>query len=143
MLIGIPAILGPELLATLRAMGHTDEIALVDGNYPALEHARRLVRADGHDLLSVLDAILQVLPVDDFTPEAIFRASVMGDPKQSDPVHHEIEAVCAARAPGRKVTALSGDAFYARVKAAHTVVATSDPRLYANVIVRKGVIYPV
>ena len=39
MLIGIPAILGPELLATLRAMGHGDEIAIVDGNYPALEHA--------------------------------------------------------------------------------------------------------
>ena len=142
MLIGIPAILGPELLATLRGMGHTDEIALVDGNYPALEHARRLVRADGHTLLSVLDAVLQVLPVDDFTPEAIFRSSVKGDPVQSDPVHHEIEALCAARAPGRKVTALPGEAFYARVKAAHTVVATSEPRLYANVIVRKGVIYP-
>jgi len=142
MLIGIPSILGPELLATLRAMGHTDEIAIVDGNYPALEHARRLVRADGHDLVPVLDAVLQVLPVDDFVPEAIFRSSVKGDPAQADPVHTEIEAVCAARAPGRKVIALAGDAFYARVKSAHTVVATGEPRLYANVIIRKGVIYP-
>jgi L-fucose mutarotase len=91
MLIGIPPILGPELLATLRAMGHTDEIALVDGNYPALEHARRLVRADGHHLMPMLDAILQVLPVDDFVPEAIFRASVMGDPARADPVHAEID----------------------------------------------------
>jgi len=142
MLIGIPPILGPELLATLRAMGHTDEIALVDGNYPAVEHARRLIRADGHLLISVLDAILQVMPVDDFVPEAIFRASVKGDPSQADPVHAEIEAVCAVRAPGRQVVALAGDAFYARVKSAHTVVATSEPRLYANVIIRKGVIYP-
>jgi L-fucose mutarotase len=142
MLIGIPAILGPELLATLRAMGHTDEIALVDGNYPALEHARRLIRADGHNLIPVLDAVLQVLPVDDFVPEAIFRSSVMGDPARADPVHAEIESVCAARAPGRQVIALAGDAFYARVKSAHTVVATSEPRLYANVIIRKGVIYP-
>jgi L-fucose mutarotase len=142
MLIGIPPILGPELLATLRAMGHTDEIALVDGNYPALEHARRLVRADGHHLMPMLDAILQVLPVDDFVPEAIFRASVMGDPARADPVHAEIESVCAARAPGRAVIALAGDAFYARVKSAHTVVATGEPRLYANVIIRKGVIYP-
>jgi L-fucose mutarotase len=142
MLIGIPSILGPELLATLRAMGHSDEIALVDGNYPALEHARRLIRADGHGLVAILDAILQVMPVDDFVPEAIFRASVMGDPARADPVHAEIEAVCAHRAPDRKVVALSGDAFYARVKAAHTVVATSESRLYANVIIRKGVIYP-
>ena len=53
MLMGIPSILGPELLFTLRAMGHGDEIALVDGNYPAQEHARRLIRADGHGLCRV------------------------------------------------------------------------------------------
>ncbi|TIU02300.1 MAG: transporter, partial [Mesorhizobium sp.] len=51
MLIGIPVLLGPELLATLRAMGHGDEIALVDGNYPAKEQAHRLIRADGHHLV--------------------------------------------------------------------------------------------
>ncbi|TGQ46864.1 RbsD/FucU domain-containing protein [Mesorhizobium sp. M00.F.Ca.ET.216.01.1.1] len=142
MLIGIPALLGPELLATLRAMGHGDEIALVDGNYPAEEQANRLVRADGHQLIPVLDAILSVLPVDDAVPEALFRASVKGDPLLADPVHREIEAICAMRAPGRKVVALAGTDFYARVKAAHAIVATSEPRLYANIIIRKGVIYP-
>jgi L-fucose mutarotase len=142
MLIGIPALLGPELLATLRAMGHGDEIALVDGNYPAEEHANRLIRADGHHLIPVLDAILSVLPVDDTVPEALFRASVKGDPSRADPVHHDMEAICAKRAPGRKLVALAGADFYARVKAAHAIVATSEPRLYANIIIRKGVIYP-
>jgi len=142
MLIGIPALLGPDLLSTLRAMGHGDEIALVDGNYPAEEHARRLIRADGHPLIPVLDAILSILPVDDAVAEALFRASVKGDPSLADPVHHEIEAICARRAPGRKVVALAGADFYARVKSAHAIVATSEPRLYANIIIRKGVIYP-
>ncbi|RJT30876.1 transporter [Mesorhizobium waimense] len=142
MLIGIPALLGPELLATLRAMGHGDEIALVDGNYPAEEQANRLIRADGHHLVPVLEAILSVLPVDDAVPEALFRASVKGDPALADPVHHEIEAVCARCVPGRKVVALAGPDFYSRVKAAHAIVATSEPRLYANIIIRKGVIYP-
>jgi L-fucose mutarotase len=142
MLIGIPALLGPELLATLRAMGHGDEIALVDGNYPAEEQANRLIRADGHHLIPVLDAILSVLPVDDTVPEALFRASVKGDPSRADPVHHDMEAICAKRAPGRKLVALAGADFYARVKAAHAIVATSEPRLYANIIIRKGVIYP-
>jgi L-fucose mutarotase len=142
MLIGIPALLGPELLATLRAMGHGDEIALVDGNYPADEQARRLIRADGHPIVAVLDAILRVLPVDDFVPEALFRASVKGDPSLADPVHHEMEEICAKHAPGRKVVALPGADFYARVRAAHAIVATSEPRLYANIIIRKGVIYP-
>lgn len=142
MLIGLSPLLGPDLLATLRAMGHGDEIALVDGNYPALEHARRLIRADGHHLLAMLDAVLSVLPVDDFVTDAIFRSSVKGDPALADPVHTEIESVCARRVPGRHVVALPGEAFYARVRAAHAVVATSEPRLYANVIIRKGVIYP-
>ncbi len=142
MLIGIPPILGPELLATLRAMGHGDEIALVDGNYPAQEHARRLVRADGHGLIPILDAILSVMPVDDFVPEAIFRATVKGDAALLDPVHRDIVETAARRAPGHAVVPLVGDAFYNRVRAAHTIVATSEPRLYGNVIVRKGVIHP-
>ncbi len=142
MLIGIPALLGPDLLATLRAMGHGDEIALVDGNYPAAEQARRLIRADGHHLVPVLDAILRVLPVDEAVPVALWRASVKGDPALADPVHREMEAVCALRAPGHKVVALAGAEFYARVKSAHAIVATSEPRLYANIIIRKGVIHP-
>ena len=142
MLIGIPSILGPELLATLRAMGHGDEIAIVDGNYPALEHGRRIVRADGHGLAALADAILAVLPVDDFVDEALFRASVDGDPSRKAPVHEEIEAICERRVPGRRVVAMSGPAFYERVRAAHAIVATSEPRLYANMIIRKGVIRP-
>lgn len=142
MLIGIPPLLGPELLATLRAMGHGDEIAVVDGNYPAQEHARRLVRADGHGVVAVIDAILQVMPVDDFVPEALFRATVRGDSVPLDPVHEEMVAVCARRAPGHAVVPLVGDKFYERVRRAHTIVATSEPRLYGNMILRKGVIYP-
>jgi L-fucose mutarotase len=142
MLIGIPAILGPELLFTLRAMGHGDEIAVVDGNYPALEHARRLIRADGHGVIPVIDAILQLLPVDDFVAEALFRATVKGEPGVLDPVHLEMIAVCEKRAPGQRLIPLAGDAFYSRVKAAHAVVATSEPRLYGNMIIRKGVIQP-
>jgi len=142
MLIGIPAILGPELLYTLRSMGHGDEIAIVDGNYPAQEHARRLVRADGHGLLPLLDAVLQVLPIDTATPAAIFRAALNNDPAQSAPIHSEIDALCARRAPSFRVTPLAGDVLYPRIRAAHTIVASGESALYANVILRKGVIGP-
>jgi L-fucose mutarotase len=141
-LIGIPPLLGPDLLAVLRGMGHGDEIAIVDGNHPAAQEARRLIRADGHGVIAVLDAVLTVLPIDDFVPEALFRASAKGDPALADPVHLEMEAVCARRAPGRKVVALAGPDFYARVRSAHAIVATSEPRLYGNIVVRKGVIHP-
>ncbi|MBD0415970.1 RbsD/FucU family protein [Oryzicola mucosus] len=142
MLIGIPAILGPELLFTLRSMGHGDEIALVDGNYPAHEHGRRLIRADGIELIEMLDAILQVMPVDDFVEQALFRYVVKGDPAHLEPVHHEMTEVCARRVPGFDIAALDTTAFYTRVRNAHTVVATSEPRLYANIVIRKGVVRP-
>ncbi len=142
MLKGIDPLLSPDLLATLRAMGHGDEIAIVDGNYPALEHARRLVRLDGHQLVPVLNAVLSVLPIDDFVPQAIFRSTVGADAQRLDPVHEEIIACCARHEPNTNVVPLVGAAFYDRVRAAHAVIQTGEPRLYANVILRKGVIYP-
>jgi len=140
MLIGIPPILGPELLYNLRSMGHGDEIAVVDGNYPAQDHARRLVRADGHGLLALIEAILTLLPLDSAVPQAAFRAALYNDPAQHGPFHHLIDATIARLAPGFAVTALDGNSLYARIRAAHTVVATSEPEIYANVILRKGVV---
>lgn len=140
MLIGIPALLGPELLFTLRSMGHGDEIALVDANYPAQEHARRLVRADGHGILALLEAILPLFPLDTDTPAAIYRASLMNDPSQMGTIHHEIEALCGSLKPGFVVQPLAGADLYPKIKNAHTIVATSEMALYANVILRKGVV---
>lgn len=142
MLKGIDPLLSPELLATLRAMGHGDEIALVDGNYPGLEHARRLIRLDGHGVVRVLDAVLSVLPIDDFVPQAIFRATVRQDRDAVDPVHAEMIEVCARHVPDIRVVPLLPADFYERVKQTHALVQTSEPRLYGNIILRKGVIYP-
>ena len=140
MLIGLPAILGPDLLYTLRAMGHGDEVALVDGNYPAQSDARRLVRADGHGIIALLDAILRVLPLDTDMPHAIFRASMNNDPAQKSDIHHQIDATCHDHAPTHTVYPLSGAELYPRIRAAHTIIATSETALFANVILRKGVI---
>ena len=139
MLIGIPPVLGPDLLATLRAMGHGDEIALVDGNYPAQEHARRLVRADGHGLPVLLEAVLHLLPLDADAP-AILRAGLDNDPALAGPIHRRIDEICARLRPGLTVHPLAGAALYPRIRAAHTIVATGEAALYANVILRKGVI---
>jgi L-fucose mutarotase len=142
MLKELDPLLSPELLFTLRAMGHGDEIAIVDGNYPGVEHARRLIRLDGHHLIPVLNAVLSVLPIDDFVPEAILRSTVKAERDRLDPVHEEMIACCAKHEPHRQVVPLVGQDFYGRVKAAHALIQTSEPRLYANIILRKGVIYP-
>jgi len=140
MLKGLDPVLGPALLSTLRSMGHGDEIALVDGNYPGEEHARRLVRADGLTVAQVLDAILSVLPIDHAVDQAIFRAVVPGRPDTPDPVHQGMIDICRRWEPDRPVVPLAPEQFYARVRAAHTIVQTSEPALYGNIILRKGVI---
>jgi L-fucose mutarotase len=139
MLIGITPLLGPDLLYALRAMGHGDEIAIVDGNYPALEHARRLVRADGHGVMAVVAAILQVMPLDRDQP-ALMRAALHNDPAQKGPFHQEFDAFCATAAKSFQVLPLAGADLYPRIRSAHCVVATTETALYANVILRKGVI---
>lgn len=142
MLKHIDPLLSPELLFALRAMGHGDEIALVDGNYPGLTDARRLIRLDGHGVIAVLNAVLSVLPIDEFVDEAIFRATVKQDRDTLDPVHQEMVECCARHVPDIKVVPLLPADFYARVKGAHALIQTSEPRLYGNIILRKGVIYP-
>ncbi len=137
MLIGMPSLLGPDLLHALRSMGHGDELALVDANYPAAEHARRLVRADGHGIVALLRAVLAVLPI-----EAAYRASYMNDPAQAADIHREIDALCASSAQKFTLTPLAGDDLYPRIKSAFAIVATGEGALYANVILRKAALPP-
>ncbi len=145
MLNGIPGCLGPQLLFNLRAMGHGDEIALVDANYPAQTDALGtggLVRADGIAMAGILDAVLQLLPLDAAVEHAVMIATVGGDGKTFDLVHVEMCNIVARRAANRPVLAMQGAPFYQRVKSAHTIVATGEPCLYANIILRKGAIGP-
>lgn len=140
MLKGITPLLGPELLAILRAMGHGDEIAIVDANYPADAHARRLVRMDGHDAPAILDAVLSLMPLDAAVSDAVFRPCAFGDCGRLEPVFAEFEAVMAQREPGFRLVPIAGKPFYDRVRAAYAVVASGERRLYGNIILRKGVI---
>ena len=139
MLKGIDPLLGPELLAILRAMGHGDEIVIADANFPSTGVARKLVRADGIDAVRMARAILSVLPLDDFAPAA-FRMAVVGKPKEVPPIAHEFQKLLRAGGEKRAIEALQRNAFYERARGAFAVVATGETRLYGNLILKKGVI---
>ena len=79
MLKGIDPLLAPDLLHVLAAMGHGDELAVVDANFPAVAVARRLVRLDGVRASRALQAILSLLPLDTFTDSP---AAVNGSPHE-------------------------------------------------------------
>ncbi len=142
MLKGINPLIGPELLKVLRAMGHGDEIAIVDGNYPADTDAKRLIRMDGHGVPDVMDAILSVMPLDEFVPETAFRPAAYNDPLRIEPIFKEFDSIVARHEPRFKISVLVGEQFYSRVKSAYALIATTEPRLYGNIVLRKGVIHP-
>jgi L-fucose mutarotase len=114
----------------------------VECYYPADSDAQRLVRMDGHDAPRIAYAILSVLPVDEFVPEAVFRPAAYGDAKRMEPVFLDFETVLKKYEPKQKISVLVGSDFYNRAKACYAIVASGERRLYGNLILRKGVIHP-
>lgn len=143
MLKGLDPLLSPDLLQTLRAMGHGDEIVVADANYPAESMGLPVIRLDGVSATAVLDAILSVMPLDTFVPEAAWRMEVVDDPDADQPIFAEFSAsIRHHEGDTFRLGQLERFAFYARAKTCFAVVATGERRLYGNVILKKGVVRP-
>jgi L-fucose mutarotase len=143
MLKNLDPLLTPDLLQVLRAMGHGDEIVLVDANYPAESAGPEVLRLDGIEATRVLDAVLSVMPLDDFVPEACWRMEVVGAAEGEQPIFEEFRAIIAKREGAKfKLASLERFAFYARARECFAVVATGERRLYGNIILKKGIVRP-
>jgi len=141
MLIGIDPLLSPELLGILRAMGHGDEIVIVDANYPATSNAKLLVRLDGVDTSRALAAILSVMPLDSFVKAPANGMQVVGKPKEIPPAIADFQKIIDRHSTFPvKIARIERFGFYDRAKTCFAIVATADRRLYANIILTKGVI---
>lgn len=142
MLKGIDPLVSPELLTVLAEMGHGDELAIVDANFPAVTMARRLVRINA-SAPRVLEAVLGLMPLDDFVDSPIAVMEVVNTPSEVPEPVREFRAVANA-ASGRVVNidGIERFAFYDRARAAFAVVATGETRLYGCVLVKKGVVRP-
>ena len=141
MLKGIPAIIPPELLKILMEMGHGDELVISDGNFPAAAYAQRLVRCDGHSIPDILDAVLKFYPLDPYveTPVALMQV-VPGDTVKT-PIWDIYKEIVKKHEPvNNKFENVERFAFYERAKKAYTIVATGERALYANIILKKGVV---
>jgi len=141
MLKGISPVISPELIKILMEMGHGDEIVLADGNFPAAANAQRLVRSDGNGVSVLLDAILKLLPLDEYVAQPVALMSVVpGDPYQPV-IWDEYRNILRQNEP--KFTDfefVERFAFYERARKAFAIVASSEKALYANIILKKGVV---
>ena len=142
MLKGLDPILSPEVLAVLRGMGHGDELAIVDANYPAAASGRPVIRMDGvASTTRMAEAVLSLMPLDEFVPCAAFHMQVVDDPDAELPIFTEIRELLKRYEP--KVSRLEGIerfAFYERVQRAFTVIITGERRLYGNLLLKKGIV---
>jgi L-fucose mutarotase len=141
MLKGISPLISPDLIKVLMEMGHGDELVIADGNFPSASVARRLVRADGLGCLALLDAILSLLPLDPHVETPVtLMAVVPGDPYEPV-IWDDYRKIILQHETGfTDFVYVERFAFYERARDTYAVLATSEMALYANIILKKGVI---
>lgn len=144
MLKGIPQILSPQLLKVLCEMGHSDKIVISDGNFPAEEMGKNaiVIRCDGHGVPEILDAILQLFPLDPYVEKPVSLMEVVpGDPVETPiwDTYKEIVAKYDDRGAAC-VGNIERFAFYDVARTAYAIIATSEKALYANIMLQKGVV---
>ena len=138
MLKGISPLLTPELLKILAEMGHGDELVIGDSNFPAQSMGQRCVRCDGHGGVELLDAILQLFPLDQFVPAPVTVMDPAGGLEGDPPIWAELDRVCQKHQPGVKFEKIGRFDFYDRARKAYATVATGENALYACFIIKKG-----
>lgn len=144
MLKGIPKILSPELLKVLSDMGHSDRIVISDGNFPAESMGKDaiVIRCDGHGVPEILDAILQVFPLDTYVEHPVNLMEVMPDDDVETPIWDTYKGIIAKH-DSRGASAVGNIErfkFYDESRTAYAIIATGESALYANVMLQKGVV---
>lgn len=138
MLKNIPSIISPEMMKALLEMGHGDEILLADGNYPCHSVGIPVVRSDGHGIAEILEAVLNFFPLDTFVEGNVILMDngLIEKPK----VWENYENILKKSGEEYRIITLERFKFYDRAKNAFCVIASSETELYANIILKKGVI---
>lgn len=144
MLKGIPKILSPELLKVLAEMGHSDRLVISDGNFPAESMGRNgiVIRCDGHGVPELLDAILQLFPLDTYVEHPVNLMEVMPGDEVETPIWDTYKEIVSRYDPrgADAVGNIERFAFYEEAKTAYAIIATGESALYANVMLQKGVV---
>lgn len=140
MLKNISKIFSPELLKVLMEMGHGDEIVIADGNFPASTNANRLIRYDGHSIPDLLEDILNVFPLDSYSKSQVFFMEVEEQDEQSPVIWDKYQELLDESNEKYTIEYIERHKFYERSKNAYAIVATGEEALYANIILKKGVV---
>ena len=139
MLKGISKIISPDLLKVLAQMGHGDEIVFSDGNFPGESIGRIVLRADACGVPEMLKAVLPLFPLDTYDNNVYLMDKTESDKDLDIPIWEEYKQITAEYTDKEPVF-LERFEFYERAKKAYAVVVTGEGAIYANVILKKGVV---
>lgn len=141
MLKGFDPLLHADLLYVLAAMGHGDELAVVDRHFPAASLGNRVVRLDGVAAPRALEVILTVLPLDDMHDTPVNRMEAFGEPTEIPEICLELQRVLdAAEGQRWRIGRLDRQSFYQRTRSAFAIVVTGEVRGHGNLLLTKGVV---
>jgi L-fucose mutarotase len=142
MLKGLDPLLNADLLYVLAAMGHGDELALVDKNFPAVSLGARVIRLEGVDAPRVLEAILSVMPLDDMLDTPYTRMVDMGfsEVEESEICREFVRIVERYEGPRWQIGRIDRFGFYDRARSAFAVVVTGETRVNGSLLLTKGIV---
>ncbi len=144
MLKGISPIISPELLKALAQMGHGDYLVIGDGNFPAESMGKDaiVVRADGHGVPEILDAILALIPLDQYVEKPVALMEVCeGDTCGTPEIWDTYKEILQKYEPNNcDIEMTERFAFYEKAKGAYLIIATGETAIYANILLQKGVV---
>ena len=140
MLKNIPKILSPQLVKTLMEMGHGDEIVIADANFPACSISQNVVRADGISGTDLLEAVLTLFPLDTYSDYQVYLMEVVAGDDYKPEIWNYYKDILLASKEIHEIDYLERFAFYERAKKSYAVIATGEVALYANIILKKGVV---
>lgn len=144
---GIPAIISPDLLHALSSAGHGDEIVLADVHFPTssiCRHGPKEIRADGHQIPQLLEAILKLFPLDAYDPHPVAVMDLVQSDKERGlhvPVWETYQTL-VNKAEGKQINVEKVERFefYERAKKAFAVVHTGETAQYGNIMIKKGLV---
>ena len=144
MLKGIPRAISPELLKALCEMGHGDELVIADGNFPSHSIGKNaiVVRADGHGAAEILGAVLRLIPLDAYVERPVALMEVVpGDTCPTPEIWKTYKNILNQHEPDHcGIEMMERFSFYERSKNAYLIIATGETAIYANVLLKKGVV---
>lgn len=141
MLKNIPKVISPQLLKVLSEMGHTDELVIADANFPGHTYGKQVIRCDGIDIPTLLKAILTLFPLDSYAKENFILMQVVAGDNYKPTIWEEYKKIARQyEGDNFKLADMDKWDFYERAKNASAVIVTGEESLYANIILKKGVI---